>query len=106
VLRQLAEKDDFREKSRLVDLQNRIVDPCFRDPGYRKDQNYVGESLTWRKEKVHFAPPKPRDLPASSRPMGAWATEAFRRSSMQPPSPTASYSCICSGIGTGASIVS
>lgn len=62
-LLQLAEKDDFCEKSRLVDLQNRIVDPRFRDPGYRKDQNYVGESLAWRKEKVHFAPPKPGDLP-------------------------------------------
>ena len=61
-LLQLAESEDFCEKARLIDLQNRIVDPRFRDADYRTDQNYVGETVTWQKEKVHFACPKPEDL--------------------------------------------
>lgn len=61
-LLQLAEREDFCEKSHLIDLQNRIVDPRFRDPDYRKVQNYVGESVSWQREKVHLACPKPEDL--------------------------------------------
>jgi len=59
---QLAEKEDFCEKAHLIDLQNRIVDPRFQDSDYRKAQNYVGESVAWQREKVHFACPKPEDL--------------------------------------------
>jgi hypothetical protein len=58
----LAENEDFCGKEQLVDLQNRIVDPRFREADYRADQNYVGETVAWRKEKVHFVPPKPEDL--------------------------------------------
>lgn len=61
---QLAEKEDFCGKARLIDLQNRIVDPRFQDSDYRKVQNYVGESVAWQRERVHFACPKPEDLPA------------------------------------------
>ena len=61
-LLQMAEGEDFCKKPRLVDLQNRIVDPRFRDSDYRKSQNYVGETVAWQKEKVHFACPKPQDL--------------------------------------------
>lgn len=59
---QLAEKEDFCEKSRLIYLQNRIVDPRFQESDYRKVQNYVGESVAWQREIVHFASPKPEDL--------------------------------------------
>jgi hypothetical protein len=59
---QLAEKEDFCEKAHLIDLQNRIVDPRFQDSDYRKVQNYVGESVVWQREKVHFACPKPGNL--------------------------------------------
>jgi hypothetical protein len=59
---QLAEKEDFCEKAHLIDLQNRIVDPRFQEPDYRKVQNYVGETVAWQREKVHFACPKPEDL--------------------------------------------
>jgi Fic/DOC family len=59
---QLAEKEDFCTKAHLIDLQNRIVDPRFQDSDYRKVQSYVGESVGWQREKVHFACPKPRDL--------------------------------------------
>ena len=61
-LLQLAENEDFCEKKHLIDLQNRIVDPRFRDTDYRRTQNYVGESVAWQREKVHFACPKPEDL--------------------------------------------
>jgi Fic family protein len=61
-LLQLAEKEDFCEKGRLIDLQNRIVDPRFRDKDYRDSQNYVGETVAWQKEKVHFAGPRPEDV--------------------------------------------
>jgi hypothetical protein len=58
----LAEKEDFCDKPHLIGLQNRIVDPRFKDSGYRKVQNYVGESVAWQREKVHFVCPKPEDL--------------------------------------------
>lgn len=61
-LLQLAESEDFCEKARLIDLRNRIVDPRFRDTDYRNCQNYVGETVEPRKEKVHFVCPKPGDL--------------------------------------------
>ena len=59
---QLAENEDFCEKPRLIDLQNCIVDPRFRDDDYRESQNYVGESVAWQREKVYFVSPKPGDL--------------------------------------------
>lgn len=59
---QLAEKQDFCDKLHLIDLQNRIVDPRFKDADYRKVQNYVGESVAWQRERVHFACPKPEDV--------------------------------------------
>lgn len=58
----LAEKKDFFNKTDLLDLQNRTVDERFRDLDYRKTQNYVGESIAWGKEKVHFVSPRPQDL--------------------------------------------
>jgi Fic family protein len=61
-LLQLAEREDFCEKAHLIDLQNQIVDPRFRDSEYRRVQNYVGESVSWQREIVHFACPKPEDL--------------------------------------------
>ncbi len=58
----LAETEDFCKKARLVDLQNRIVDPRFRDSDYWKNQNYVGETVAWQREKIHFVCPRPEDL--------------------------------------------
>jgi len=61
-LLQLAEREDFCEKKQLVELQNRITDARFRDSDYRRTQNYVGETVAWEKEKIHFVCPKPEDL--------------------------------------------
>ncbi len=59
----LAEKEDFCEKDRLIELQNRIVDPRFKDNDYRVSQNYVGQAVVYQKEVIHFICPKPDDLP-------------------------------------------
>jgi Fic family protein len=61
-LLQMAEQEDFCAKKQLIGLHNRIVDPRFRDTDYRSSQNYVGETITWPREKIHFACPKPGDL--------------------------------------------
>ena len=58
----MAESEDFCEKTRLIELQNRIVDPRFRASDYRTNQNYVGETVAWQREKIHYACPKPEDL--------------------------------------------
>ena len=61
-LLQSAEKEDFFRKTALIELQNQIVDERFRDHDYRATQNYVGESVSWQNERVHFVSPKPEDL--------------------------------------------
>jgi len=61
---ELAEKEDFCEKERLIELQNRIVDPRFKDKDYRESQNYVGQTIAYQKEIIHFICPKPDDLPS------------------------------------------
>lgn len=59
---QLAEQEDFCDQQHLIDLQNRIVDPRFKEADYRAVQNYVGESVVWQQEKIHFACPRPEDV--------------------------------------------
>ena len=61
---ELAEKEDFCEKERLIELQNRIVDPRFKDSDYRESQNYVGQTVAYQKEIIHSICPKPDDLPS------------------------------------------
>jgi Fic family protein len=57
-----AEEDDYCEKTRLIGLQNQIVDPRFRELDYRTSQNYVGQAVGWRHERVHYVCPKPEDI--------------------------------------------
>jgi hypothetical protein len=58
----LAEKEDFCEKGRLIEIQNLVVDPRFKDNDYRVSQNYVGQTVAYQKEVIHFIGPKPEDL--------------------------------------------
>lgn len=58
----LAERDDFLTKEKLLELQNIIVDPRFRDSDYRTTQNYVGESISPFDEIVHFVSPRPMNI--------------------------------------------
>ena len=59
---QTAEQEDFCRKPRLLEVQNRIVDARFRDSDYRSSQNYVGETVAWQNERIHYACPRPEDL--------------------------------------------
>ncbi len=63
-LLQNAEQEDFCRKPKLIELYNRIVDDRFRSSDYRSGQNYVGETVAWQRERIHFAGPKPEDLEA------------------------------------------
>lgn len=63
-LLELAEHRDFCDKARLIDVQNRIVDPRFQDTDYRNNQNYVGQSISYQKQVIHYICPSPSDLPA------------------------------------------
>ncbi len=62
-LLEMAEHQDFCEKPLLVDVQNRIVDPRFRETDYRANQNYVGQTISYQNQLVHYICPKPADLP-------------------------------------------
>jgi len=62
-LLQSAEREDFCSEPRLLELQNRIVDPRFAAKGYRATQNYVGQTVSLGHEKIHFVAPRPDDLP-------------------------------------------
>ncbi len=57
-----AEEEDFCEKRKLIALQNQIVDPRFTDTDYRKTQNYIGQTINYQRELVHYISPPPRDL--------------------------------------------
>ncbi|MCC6221141.1 MAG: Fic family protein [Deltaproteobacteria bacterium] len=61
-LLEMAEHKDFCEKTSLINLQNRIVDPRFCDSDYRIKQNYVGQTISHQREVVHYICPKPEDL--------------------------------------------
>jgi hypothetical protein len=62
-LLEMAEHKDFCEKPLLIEVQNRTVDPRFRETDYRTNQNYVGQTISYQKQFVHYACPKPEDLP-------------------------------------------
>lgn len=62
-LLQSAGKEDFCKKKKLIEIQNSVVDQRFQDTNYRLDQNYVGETVAWKRERIHFVCPKPEDLP-------------------------------------------
>jgi len=61
-LLEMAEREDFCEKPLLIDVQNRIVDPRFQDADYRTRQNYVGQTVSFQKQIVHYICPRPEDL--------------------------------------------
>lgn len=61
---QVAEQEDFCRKPWLIKLQNYIVDHRYLDADYRQTQNYVGETVAWQSERVHYACPRPEDLVA------------------------------------------
>ncbi|MBS0288130.1 MAG: Fic family protein [Proteobacteria bacterium] len=61
VLRQSSLLDHLTKES-LIELQNIIVDPRFKDFDYRGAQNYVGENINQFLQKIHYISPKPQDV--------------------------------------------
>lgn len=49
-------------KETLIELQNIIVDPRFKDVDYRITQNYIGENVNQYFQKIHYISPKPEDV--------------------------------------------
>lgn len=47
----------------LTALQRLIVDQRYAAQGFRRSQNYVGQSLGPGRELIHYVPPKPADVP-------------------------------------------
>ncbi len=61
-LLQKAPAIDSMTKEQLIELQNTIVDPRYKDVDYRHNQNYVGENLDPYSQKIHYISPKPEDV--------------------------------------------
>jgi hypothetical protein len=73
-----ASRRDYLLKETLVSLQQAIVDPRYANAGWRdsiQEQNYVGQTVGFNEEEVHFIPPRPQDL----RELMAAYLEASRR---------------------------
>ncbi len=49
-------------KEQLIELQNIIVDPRFKDIDYRTQQNYVGENINQYLQRIHYISPKPENI--------------------------------------------
>ncbi|MEO8727145.1 MAG: Fic family protein [Acidobacteriaceae bacterium] len=65
-----AENFDPTSKQSLVELQNAIVDPRYRQKGWRDTQVYIGETQPDYSQHVLFVCPRPQDLPSL---MEGWA---------------------------------
>ena len=70
-----AERFDPGDPAQLIALQNAIVDPRYAAHGPRNFQNFVGETVGGYRERVHFIPPRPGDVPTLLRD---WARMAAR----------------------------
>lgn len=57
-----AHHDDYVNKDALLELQNLIVDPRFRENDYRRVQNYVGQTVHYGRERIYYVCPHPDDL--------------------------------------------
>lgn len=51
--------EDLCTRSQLIELQNSIVDPRYRNADYRTSQNYIGQSVLFEREQVHYVCPRP-----------------------------------------------
>jgi len=62
-LLRMADDRDFFNKPSLIELQQATVDERFANNDFRTDQNYVGQTVSFGNELVHFVAPKPEDIP-------------------------------------------
>ena len=59
---EMATWQDFCNRDDLIELQNKIVDARFREPDYRTSQNYIGEMISFRDQRIHYVCPRPDDI--------------------------------------------
>jgi hypothetical protein len=79
----------------LASLQASVVDPRFAEGGYRQVQNYVGESLSLIRQRVHFIPPRPE---AVRELMAGWReSSAGLLSETSPLDPVIAAACVAYG---------
>lgn len=52
------------DKQQIINLQNQTVDPRFANSDYRHDQVYIGEQIEIARQRIHYIPPRPEDVPA------------------------------------------
>ena len=62
-------------ETELVPLQNAIVDERYREPGFRKIQNYVGQQRGLKEMRVHYVCPPPDLIDRLIRGLAVCATE-------------------------------
>jgi len=62
-LLKFADDREFFNKPSLIELQQATVDERFAKTDFRADQNYVGQTVSFGNEVVHFVAPKPEDIP-------------------------------------------
>jgi hypothetical protein len=70
-----ASQFNSADKAALVELQNAIVDARYRATDWRHMQNYVGETISGYRDRVHFVCPKPEDVASL---MAAWGAMSER----------------------------
>ncbi|MBU3728428.1 MAG: Fic family protein [Phycisphaerales bacterium] len=57
-----AATEDLCAKPSLIAAQNQIVDARFREGDYRTDQNYIGETVHYGRERIHYVCPRPEHV--------------------------------------------
>ena len=50
----LAHQRNYCDKASLIALQNQIVDPHFKSDDYRDVQNFVGQTISYQRELIHY----------------------------------------------------
>ncbi|AKU93075.1 Fic family protein [Vulgatibacter incomptus] len=66
---------DLGDKASFVDLQRQIVESRYASLDWRDHQNFVGETISGYREKLHFICPRPGDVPQL---ITAWMAMAQR----------------------------
>ena len=61
-LLKIADEREFFNKQSLLELQHATVDERFASNDFRDDQNFVGQTVSFGSEVIHFVAPKPQDI--------------------------------------------
>lgn len=77
LLSRLGESSELSQDM-LVRAQHTIVDREFREDQYRRDQNFIGQTLRGA-EHVHYVPPRPEDVASMMRGLEELAHRLTRR---------------------------